>query len=205
MFATVSVGTMLAVILSVPHLATPRQIANRSTAGEVPGGKYADSANARNTPSAAVLDEQRVVAESIARRYRVAHEEVAAFVVTAYQAGDESFVDPLLILAVIAIESSFNPAAESVLGAKGLMQVMAKFHTERVALHGDQDVLLDPETNIHIGTQILREYLSRSGETEAALQMYAGAINDPNSAYARKVLAEHSRIKQALIRLHRAA
>ena len=208
LFATVGLGTVAAITFPVPHVATLGPIMTPIAVGEVPRAKYTGSASmidARQTPSAAVLHEQRVVAESIARRYRIAHGEVVAFVVTAYRAGEESFVDPLLILAVIAIESSFDPAAESVLGAKGLMQVMAKFHMEKVVLYGGQDVLLDPDANIHIGTQILREYLSRFGETETALQMYGGAINDPNSVYARKVLAERMRIKQTLIRLRRAA
>ena len=149
--------------------------------------------------------EQRAVAEFIARRYRVADKAAARFVATAYRAGKESSVDPLLILAVIAVESRFNPVAESVLGAKGLMQVMAKFHMEKVALHGEEDVLLEPEANIRIGAQILREYLRRFGETETALRMYAGSFDDANSQYAGKVLAERSRIEQTLIRLRRAA
>jgi hypothetical protein len=72
-------------------------------------------------------------------------------------------------------------------------------------LHCDQDVLLEPEANIRVGAQILREYLRRSGETETALQMYAGAFADANCQYAGKVLAERSRIGQTLIRLRRAA
>jgi soluble lytic murein transglycosylase-like protein len=75
----------------------------------------------------------------------------------------------------------------------------------KVALLGDQDVLLEPEANIRVGTQILREYLRRFGETETALQMYAGAVDDPDSVYAHKVLAERSRIEQTLLRLRRAA
>ena len=124
---------------------------------------------------------------------------------TAYLAGEESAVDPLLILAVIAVESSFNPAAESMAGAKGLMQVMAKFHMDKVALHGDERVLFEADANIRIGTQILREYLRSSGEIVTALQMYAGALGDPSYMYARKVLAERSRIEQALVRLRHAA
>lgn len=206
LFASAGLAAVLAVDFPVPHEAIPRQIVTRSATGEAPGAGYsAGMIEARQAPSAAVLREQHAVAEFIAGRYRIADEAVAPFVATAYRAGEESSVDPLLILAVIAVESSFNPAAESVLGAKGLMQVMAKFHMEKVALHGDQDVLFEPEANIRVGTQILREYLHRFGETEAALQMYSGALGDPDSVYARKVLAERSLIEQTLIRLRRAA
>ena len=42
---------------------------------------------------------------------------------------------------MVAIESSFNPLAESEHGAKGLMQVMAKFHMDKIAMHGDTDMV----------------------------------------------------------------
>jgi len=206
LFAAVGLAAALAVALPVSREAVQRQVMTSSAAGEAPGANYAaGTIEARQAPSAAVVREQRLVAEFIAKRYRVADEAIARFVATAYRAGKESSVDPLLILAVIGIESRFNPVAESVLGAKGLMQVMAKFHMEKVALHGDQDVLLEPEANIRIGAQILREYLRRFGETETALQMYAGALDDANSKYAGKVLAERSRIEQTLIGLRHAA
>ena len=206
LFAAVGLAAVLAVALPVPREAIQRQIVTSSAAGEAAGANYsAGMIEAKQAPSAAVAREQRAVAEFIARRYRIANEAAARFVATAYRAGKESSVDPLLILAVIAVESRFNPVAESVLGAKGLMQVMAKFHMEKVALHGEEDVLLEPEANIRVGAQILREYLRRFGETETALQMYAGAFDDANSQYAGKVLAERSRIEQTLIRLRRAA
>jgi soluble lytic murein transglycosylase-like protein len=142
--------------------------------------------------------EQRVVAEFLAKRYRVAQDAVAGFVATAYRAGGEWKVDPLLLLAVMAVESRYNPVAESNLGAKGLMQVIPKFHPEKLVEHGGEGALLDPEVNIQVGAQILREYLRRFGETETALQMYAGAFDEPNSSYAFKVLAERARLEQAL-------
>ena len=206
LFAAVGLAAVLGVALPVPREAIQRQIVASSAAGEAPRANYSvGMIEAKQAPSAAVAREQRAVAEFIARRYRVADKAAARFVATAYRAGKESSVDPLLILAVIAVESRFNPVAESVLGAKGLMQVMAKFHMEKVALHGDQEVLLEPEANIRVGAQILREYLRRFGETETALQMYAGNFDDANSQYAGKVLAERSRIEQTLIRLRRAA
>ena len=206
LFAAVGLAAVLAVDIPVPGEVIQRQIVTGSAAGEAPGANHSTGMiEAKQVPSAAVVREQRAVTDFIARRYRVADEAVARLVAIAYRVGKESSVDPLLILAVIAVESRFNPIAESVLGAKGLMQVMAKFHMEKIALHGDQNVLLEPEANIRVGAQILREYLRRFGETETALQMYAGALDNANSVYARKVLAERSRIEQTLIRLRRAA
>ena len=116
-----------------------------------------------------------------------------------------SKVDPLLILAVMAVESRYNPVAESSMGAKGLMQVIPKFHADKLVEHGGEGALLDPQVNIQIGAQILREYLRRFGETETALQMYAGAFDEPNSSYAFKVLAERARLEQMLKQLRRSA
>ena len=153
----------------------------------------------------AAVREQRAVTEFIAKRYRVATDATAGFVATAYQAGGVWKVDPLLILAVMAVESRYNPVAESNMGAKGLMQVIPKFHLEKLTEHGGEGALLDPHINIQVGAQILREYMRRFGETETALQMYAGAFDEPNSSYAFKVLAERSRLEQILRQLRRGA
>ena len=100
----------------------------------------------------------------------------------------------------MAIESKYNPVAESSLGARGLMQVIPRFHQEKLAEHGGDAALLDPEINIQIGAQILREYLRRFGETEAALRMYAGALEEIGAQYAGKVLAERARLQQTVAR-----
>ena len=147
--------------------------------------------------------EQEAVTAFIAKRYRVADEAVAGFVSAAYRAGRQFAVDPLLILAVMAVESRYNPVAESVVGAKGLMQVLPRFHLDKLEAHGGEEALLDPDVNIEVGTQILREYLRRFGQTVTALQQYAGAMDEPNTEYANKVLMERSRLQAALRRVHR--
>jgi len=138
--------------------------------------------------------EQRAVAESIAKRYRIADAAATHFVSVAYRAADQHRLDALLILAVMAIESRYNPVAESVMGAKGLMQVIPKYHQEKLYQHGGDQSLLEPEVNILVGAQILREYQRRFGDVETALQMYAGALDEPTSAYSAKVLAEKARL-----------
>ena len=139
--------------------------------------------------------EQRAMAEYIAKRYRVSEAAVGGYVAAAYRAGAQHSVDPLLILAVMAIESRYNPVAESGVGAKGLMQVIPKFHLEKLTDHGGEHALLEPEVNIQVGAQILREYQRRFHDTETALQMYAGAFDEPTSQYANKVFAEKARLE----------
>jgi soluble lytic murein transglycosylase-like protein len=117
---------------------------------------------------------------------------------TAYRAAGESGLDPLLVLAVISIESRFNPIAESVMGAKGLMQIIPKYHRARLLQHGGEDAVLDPESNILVGTKILQEYVYRTGTLEAGLQTYNGASRDESGQYSQRVLAERERLDQAV-------
>ncbi len=140
----------------------------------------------------------QTLANHLARRYRVASEPVEELVHAAFAAGQLTQLDPLLILAVIAIESRFNPIAESDYGARGLMQVVPRFHLEKLALHGGTATVLEPHTNVLVGAQILDEYIERAGSLEAGLQLYNGAMEDPTRAYAQRVLAERERLTQVL-------
>jgi soluble lytic murein transglycosylase-like protein len=200
LLALIGLAAVLVLALPVPmhsvwsHLSAVAQaddsVSVVSAAGPIQGA-----------PAATAYErEQRAVTEFIARRYRVSEAAAAGFVATAYQAGREFSLDPMLILAVMAIESRYNPVAESSMGARGLMQVIPKYHPEKLADHGGELALLDPEVNILVGTRILREYLRRVGEIEAALQMYAGAADEPTSQYSNKVLAEKARLQQVRLR-----
>jgi soluble lytic murein transglycosylase-like protein len=143
----------------------------------------------------ALEQEQSAVTQFIARRYRVSEVAVAGFVDAAYRASARYSLDPLLVLAVMAVESRYNPVAKSNMGAKGLMQVIPRFHLEKLADHGGEMALLEPEVNIFVGAEILREYMNRFRDTETALQMYAGALDDPSAGYTAKVLAEKARLE----------
>ncbi len=142
----------------------------------------------------------RAIANYFSRRYRIASDALEQLVHAAHITGQKIGVDPLLILSVIAIESRFNPIAESEMGAKGLMQVMPRHHQDKLASVGGDNAVLDPQTNILVGTQILKDCIRRGGGLEAGLQLYAGAYGDPDNLYAQKVMAEKDRLDQALRR-----
>jgi soluble lytic murein transglycosylase-like protein len=147
----------------------------------------------------------QVLAQFLSKRYRVSSEALERFIQLAYSAGQMTKLDPLLILAVMAVESSFNPVAESEMGAKGLMQVIPHYHQDKLrTAHGRELNVLDPETNILVGAKVLREYASRTGNNlAAALGLYVGAGPDPSTPYASKVLSERHRLEQLLSRIHR--
>jgi len=141
------------------------------------------------------------LAEYLAKRYKVAQDLTLDFVRIAHAEGAKVGLDPLLIMAVIAVESRFNPIAESGVGAKGLMQIIPKFHTDKLAKFGGEKAVFDPESNIRVGTRILKEYLAKTGNVGIALQMYAGALGDDNDTYTTKVLGEKQRLQQVVASL----
>jgi len=148
-------------------------------------------------------EKYRALVSYVSRRYRIAPDVIERFVGAAYNAGRNTGLDPLLILAVMAVESRFNPVAESLVGAKGLMQVVPRHHLDKLMEHGGEEAVLDPMINIALGARILKEYVRRTGSLEAGLQFYNGALADPTSQYAQKVFAEKERLQQAVRKLPR--
>jgi soluble lytic murein transglycosylase-like protein len=141
--------------------------------------------------------QQAAVAQWIARRYRVAPEPISRLVQEAWVMGPRAGVDPTLILAVMAVESSFNPFAQSSVGAQGLMQVLTRVHDDKYEGFGGAHAAFDPVTNLKVGVQILRDYITRTGSVEDGLRYYVGAANLPDDGgYAARVLAEQSLLKR---------
>ncbi|WP_288410398.1 lytic transglycosylase domain-containing protein [uncultured Herbaspirillum sp.] len=141
--------------------------------------------------------QQKLVTNWLAKRYRVASDAADMLVSAAYLTARDIKLDPLLILSVIAIESRFNPFAESPMGAQGLMQVMSKVHHDKFQELGGIKAALNPVANIRVGSQILKEYVTRGGSVEAGLKSYVGAADMSNDGgYGIKVLSEYQNLKQ---------
>lgn len=140
--------------------------------------------------------QQAAVAHWISRRYRVAPEPISRLVKEAWHVGDRVGLDPTLILAIMAVESSFNPFAQSSVGAQGLMQVMTRVHDDKYEAFGGNFAAFDPVTNLRVGAQVLKECIARAGGLEAGLRYYVGASNLPDDGgYAVKVLAEQAHLR----------
>ena len=138
---------------------------------------------------------QAALAFWLARKYGVAPEPLSVLVSEAFEIGAKAKLDPTLILAIMAIESGFNPFAQSPVGAQGLMQVMTKVHSDKYENFGGKLAAFDPVTNLRVGVKVLQECISRAGSVEGGLKLYVGAGNLENDGgYAGKVLAEHSRL-----------
>ncbi len=154
-----------------------------------------DTADDTPLPLTSSTEQQRVT-HWLSKRYRIAGSASQMLVDAAYESAQQVRIDPLLVLAVMAIESRFNPFAESPVGAQGLMQVMAKVHQEKFSDRGGVKAALNPIANIHVGAQILKENIRRSGSVESALKLYVGAGNmETNGGYAGKVMSEYARLQ----------
>jgi soluble lytic murein transglycosylase-like protein len=160
-------------------------------------GEAAAVSRATATDPRGLSDPQAAVAQWISRRYRVAPEPISRLVQEAWTMGPRAGVDPTLILAVMAVESSFNPFAQSSVGAQGLMQVLTRVHDDKYQGFGGVHAAFDPVTNLRVGVQILRDYIARTGSVEDGLKYYVGAANLPDDGgYAARVLAEQSLLKR---------
>ena len=143
--------------------------------------------------------DERTLARYIARSYRIAQDSVERFVHHAYRAAKEFSLDPHLVLAVMAVESSFDPFAESAAGAQGLMQVLTRVHTNQFEPYGGVDAAWDPVANIKVGARILSEYVNRHGDVAAGLKAYVGAALLPSDGgYGSKVLKRQAEFDAVL-------
>lgn len=140
--------------------------------------------------------QQAAVAYWLSKKYSVAAEPLSVLVSEAYELGRNTKLDPTLILAIMAVESSFNPFAQSHVGAQGLMQVMTRVHGDKYESAGGTLTAFDPVTNMRVGVKVLLECISRAGSLEGGLRYYVGAANlSDDGGYASKVMAEHERLR----------
>ena len=141
--------------------------------------------------------QQAAVAQWLSRRYKVAPEPISRLVQEAWAVGQRAQLDPTLILAIMAVESSFNPFAQSSVGAQGLMQVMTRIHDDKYVVFGGNHAAFDPLTNLRVGVQVLKECIARAGSLEGGLRFYVGAANlADDGGYANKVLSEQAHLRQ---------
>lgn len=157
------------------------------------------AAEARDGKALLDTKEQVAVADYLARRYRVAGDVTGNLVRAAYSTGKEVGLDPMLLLAVMAIESGFNPYAESTVGAQGLMQVMSKVHQDKLEYFGGPEAALHPLANIKVGALILKECIARSGSLAGGLRQYVGSTSAGDGGYGAKVLAERDRLRSVAL------
>ena len=144
--------------------------------------------------------QQASVALWLSKKYHVAPEPISAIVSEAFDVGSRVRLDPALILAVMAVESGFNPFAQSHVGAQGLMQVMTRVHSDKYQNFGGEFAAFDPLANLHVGVKVLVDCIRAAGSVEGGLKNYVGAGNEEgDNGYTAKVMAEYSRLQQVAL------
>ncbi len=118
------------------------------------------------------LQNQRAVADFFQKKYSLDPAKSEEYVSNTILIAKEVNIDPVLLLAVISVESNFNPNTKSHAGAEGLMQVMTSVHKDKHAIFGGTSTAAKPEVKIRVGA--------------------ANAEDD--GGYADKVMAERNRL-----------
>lgn len=173
-----------------PSTSAPNNVKTDSSASE-------PNERTHTTTAGKLPRSQEQVAHWLSRKYRVAPEPLSTLVAEAFYLGQRIRIEPTLILAVMAIESRFNPYAQSPVGAQGLMQVMTRVHTDKYDDFGGHLAAFDPLSNLHVGVQVLQECIARAGGSiEGGLKLYVGAVSTDGSDYVDKVMTEHKRLRQ---------
>ena len=141
------------------------------------------------------LQNQRAVADFFEKKYSLDRAKIEEYVSNTILIAKEVNIDPVLLLAVISVESNFNPNTKSHAGAEGLMQVMTSVHREKYALYGGTQEAVKPEVNIRVGAYILKYLIATAGSLRNGLKFYVGAANaEDDGGYTDKVMAERNRL-----------
>ncbi len=175
-----------------------RQEAREATTEDLIAAVAEPSAGARATATdlKQLTRQQATLASWIARRYKVAPEPIAALVQEAWSMGTRAGLDPTLILAIMAVESSFNPFAQSAVGAQGLMQVLTRVHDEKYQAFGGNRAAFDPISNLRVGVQVLKECITRAGSLQEGLKFYVGAaLIEGDGGYVNRVISEQTHMR----------
>jgi soluble lytic murein transglycosylase-like protein len=177
----VGLKVMLAAI--VFSLAAASQAADAQSALAVP------TAASDATPDAGLPALSDITA-MLRAQFRVAPLESMKIARAVLIEADRHAISPVLLLAVMSVESSFDRYAVSIAGARGLMQILPAAHPQLIDLS-------DPAINVRIGSTILRGYLDESGgDLDAALLRYSGG----GRGYARRVVLRMQRLDASLRR-----
>jgi Transglycosylase SLT domain len=138
------------------------------------------------------------LARDIGRRFHLGRGAAVSITQAAFSAAQDRGIDPTLVLAVAAVESKFKPeAVNPATGATGLMQVVPKWHQDKVVDVGGEPSLLLIAPNIDVGAAILAEYVDAdAGNISGALGRYLGTAGA--NRYVKRVQHEMEHLAKVL-------
>jgi len=182
-----------AVALLMPSVAQVQVKSISHLADRIPSSKIDPQALDSNLMGS--IQNQRAVADFFEKKYSLDRSKIEEYVSNTILIAKEVNIDPVLLLAVISVESNFNPNTKSHAGAEGLMQVMTSVHRDKYALYGGTQEAVKPEVNIRVGAYILKYLIATAGSLRNGLKFYVSAANaEDDGGYADKVMAERNRL-----------
>jgi soluble lytic murein transglycosylase-like protein len=191
--ANVIYGKQQAVALLVPSVAHAQVKPISHLSDRIPVSKI--DPQALDSKLMVSVENQRAVADFFEKKYRLDRSKIEEYVSNTVLIAKEVNIDPILLLAVISVESNFNPLIKSHAGAEGLMQVMTVIHKDKYALYGGAADAVKPEVNIRVGAYILKYLIATTGSLRGGLKYYVGAANaETDGGYTDKVMAERNRL-----------
>lgn len=121
------------------------------------------------------VSEQKILTEHLAEKYNKPESLLEQIVRRAYEEASVVGLPPLLLLAVIEKESSFVPDVRNPAGAVGLMQIIPRYHRDKLPAVNAVKTLKNPDANIRVGAKILAEYVEGfGGNIDRGLKRYSG-------------------------------
>ncbi len=120
---------------------------------------------------------------------RIAKSEVVRIVNAVFINAQRFNLDPFLLFGLINQESKFRSTARSPYGAVGLMQVVPRFHRDKLKGRSPTNI----ETNVEVGSQVLADCLETHKSLRKALNCYSGGARN----YATKLKAGHTLARKA--------
>jgi len=142
--------------------------------------------------------EQLAATRWLSRKYRVSAAPLRALVAEAWTLGGRSQLPPSLILAIMAVQSRFNPFASGNPGQVGLMQIELQAHAEVLAQFGGPLSAFDPLANLRLGVRHLQGLIQQTDTQEEALALYglSSGYTDEGQ-FVDRVLAEQLLIEKS--------
>jgi soluble lytic murein transglycosylase-like protein len=140
----------------------------------------------------------KALSRDIARRFHLAEGAAVSITRAAFTAAQARGIDPTLVLAIAAVESKFKPGAVNpTTGTKGLMQIMPRWHHDKILGVGGESSLMLIAPNITVGAAIMAEYLdAEDGDIQDALGHYLGTTGAER--YVRRVNAEMAHLTRVM-------
>lgn len=142
------------------------------------------------------IKKMQKLASYISQNYKVSLLNAEKIVFSVFSEAAKKDLEPILVLSMISIESTFDQYSRSKAGAIGLTQVMPKVHRHRIA--ENKVDIWSVHGNIKIGTDIFKDYLHLTGgNIKNALQRYNGSSNDKKFRYSNEVMNRMQTFKVA--------